>query len=78
MCSNHHNRFILGVIGSDGNKMPLHWFEKKPGKKGVDQAHYIEVSHIQPISLCSIFMIEHMNIFHEKLQCTLCEKMNEG
>ena len=59
----------LGVIGSDGNKMPLHWFEKKPGKKGVDQAHYIEVSNN---------LQRHMSISHKNLQCNLCKKMNEG
>ena len=30
-------------MGSDGRQMPLHWFEKKPGRKGVDQDHYLEV-----------------------------------
>ena len=40
---NPQSAMCLGVVGSDGNKMPLHWFEKKPGKRGVDQAHYIEV-----------------------------------
>ena len=33
----------LGVVGSDGNAMPLHWFTKKKDKKGVDTDHYLEV-----------------------------------
>ena len=33
----------LGVVDSDGQRMPLHWFEKKDGQRGVDQRHYVEV-----------------------------------
>ena len=33
----------LGVVGSDGSAMPLHWFQKKKGKRGVDTDHYLEV-----------------------------------
>ena len=33
----------LGVVGSDGQRMPLHWFEIKEGRRGVDQRHYMEV-----------------------------------
>ena len=40
---NPQSAMCLGVVGSDGSAMPLHWFEKKPGKKGVDSEHYLEV-----------------------------------
>lgn len=40
---NPQSAMALGVVGSDGQAMPLHWFEKKPGKKGVDSDHYLEV-----------------------------------
>ena len=33
----------LGVVGSDGQRMPLHWFEVKEGERGVNQRHYVEV-----------------------------------
>ena len=33
----------LGVVGSDGQRMPLHWFEMKKGERGVNQRHYVEV-----------------------------------
>ena len=39
---NPASAMCLGVVGSDGRQMPLHWFEKKPGRKGVDQDHYLE------------------------------------
>ena len=40
--TNPASAMCLGVVGSDGRQMPLHWFEKKPGRKGVDQDHYLE------------------------------------
>ena len=33
----------LGVVALDGSKMPLYWFKMKPGQKGINQEHYIEV-----------------------------------
>ena len=33
----------LGVVGSDGQKMPLHWFTAREGQRGVNQKHYVEV-----------------------------------
>ena len=40
---NPASAMCLGVVGSDGSQMPLHWFEKKKGRRGIDQAHYMEV-----------------------------------
>ena len=41
---NPASSMCLGVVGSDGRQMPLHWFEKKPDRRGVDQDQYMEAS----------------------------------
>ena len=45
----------LGVVGSDGQRMPLHWFVEKKGRRGVDQDHYMEVFLVSELLFPELF-----------------------
>ena len=59
MCST----IFAGVVGSDGSKMPLYWFQRRKGERGINQDHYIEAS----LKILTAMLIHKMKI-HIQIQ----------